>query len=289
MKKLFVLSLFFLVCAVQAQDTDTTYWKRSLKIGLNFNQAAFSSNWKAGGVNSIALGSLFQTTANYEKDKVSWNNIVDLQFGVVRNQGQGVRKTADLLFLDTKVGRNLSEKWDLFAAVNFISQFAAGYKYPANEPRQKISDFLAPAFLTAAWGFDYKPVDYFHIRFSPFAPRLTIVNDTSLYRNVPQNYGVEVGEKTRMEWLATQILAELDKNLADNLNLKARYLLFANLETFGFKTIDHRLDVALSAKITKYIDVSLTGIILYDSDQDANIQASQTLALGLLYAIPAKK
>ncbi|HEX7014962.1 MAG TPA: hypothetical protein VF191_05580, partial [Cyclobacteriaceae bacterium] len=36
----------------------TSNWKKQLTIGINFNQAAFSSNWKAGGINSVGLNTL---------------------------------------------------------------------------------------------------------------------------------------------------------------------------------------------------------------------------------------
>ncbi|HCM75139.1 MAG TPA: hypothetical protein DIS90_02060, partial [Cytophagales bacterium] len=56
----------------------TTHWKKGVNFGINLNQASFSSNWKAGGVNSIGLNTLFNYKANYKKDKVSWDNQIDL-------------------------------------------------------------------------------------------------------------------------------------------------------------------------------------------------------------------
>lgn len=93
----------------------------------------------------------------------------------------------------------------------------------------------------------------------------------------------------RVEWLAMQIFASLDKDLSENLNLKSRYALFANYETLAFDAIDHRLDVTLTAKITDIINVTLTGIALYDLDQDPGVQYSQALALGILYKVGSKK
>jgi hypothetical protein len=51
----------------QAQNNnDTTYWKIDLSTGLNINQASFSSNWTAGGINSIGLNTHFNLKANYQ-------------------------------------------------------------------------------------------------------------------------------------------------------------------------------------------------------------------------------
>ena len=33
----------------------TTKWKKAFKAGFNLNQASFTSNWRAGGVNSLGF------------------------------------------------------------------------------------------------------------------------------------------------------------------------------------------------------------------------------------------
>ena len=290
-----ILMLFFLVfgvATVQAQETekDTTYWLKEIGGGLNFNQASFSGNWKGGGVNSIAVGTYLLGRANYKKEKWTWDNTLDFLYGVVKNQDQDGRKSNDRLFLDSKVGYKIGEFWNLYSSANFLSQFAPGYEFNDNE-RTLISKFANPAFLTFALGFEYKPNDEFSLRLSPFAPRFTFVTDTELYLNVPQNYGVPIGEKVRTELLAMNIMADWNKQLSENVSLMVRYQLYANYETLAFDTIDHRLDVALTAKVSNLINVSLTSLSIYDIDQDDKIQFSQGLALGISFkrsTFPAK-
>ncbi|HAZ26053.1 MAG TPA: hypothetical protein DCY95_16955, partial [Algoriphagus sp.] len=79
--------------------------------------------------------------------------------------------------------------------------------------------------------------------------------------------------------------------LSENVSLLVRYQLYANYETLAFDTIDHRLDVALTAKVSNLINVSLTSLSIYDIDQDDKIQFSQGLALGISFkrsTFPAK-
>jgi len=291
---LFVVVQLLLIQLADAQIVkidSLTNWKKAFKVGLNLNQASFSSNWKAGGVNSLGFNTLLNYRLNYKKDKHSWDNEVDLLYGSINNSGQGYRKTNDRIFLDTKYGWALSPTWDLFAALNFQSQFVDGYKYDKDalgvETRSLISGFLAPAFLTSSFGFEYHPVDYFKLRLSPLAPRLTIVRDNDgRYDSVDplKPYGVAVGQDTRYEWLAFQMLAEFNKDIAKNMNLKARYLMYAKYQTLEAKTIDHRLDVTLTASVNRFINVSLSGILLYDYDQDTGAQISQAFSLGAVYA-----
>lgn len=267
----------------------TTNWKKAFKAGLNINQASFSDNWKAGGVNSIGLNTFLNYKANYKKEKTSWDNEMDFSYGFVNNQGQGFRKTLDRIFLDTKFGTSLSSKWDMFLSANLLSQFTKGYKYEKDaagiEQSTLISDFAAPAFITVAYGFEYHPVDYFKVRLAPFAPRVTIVNDGQRFVT-PTNlspFGVDPSKTARYEWLAFQMLAEFNKDVAENINLKWRYIVFANYETLEAKKIDHRFDLNLTAKVNKFVNVNIGGILIYDYDQDTEVQLSQAFSLGVLY------
>jgi hypothetical protein len=280
-----VILLFPLFLQAQSTPSDTTHWKKKLNFSLNLNQASFSSNWKGGGVSSIGFNSLFNYKANYKKEHSSWDNEIDLAFGFVKNSGQGYRKTIDRVFLDTKYGYDLSKNWGLFSAINLQTQFSKGYRYNDDNSSQLISDIFAPAFITSAWGFEYHPVDYFKVRISPFAPRLTIVKDPTRFTQSvgPEPYGVDSTKTTRFEVLAFQLMAEFNKEIMKNMNLKWRYMMFANYETLDLRTIDHRLDIDLIAKVNKYVNVSLGGILLYDYDQDSGVQLSQVFSLGFLY------
>ena len=299
--KNFILTLLFFVLAInitlaqgnadvmESVPTDTSYWQSEFSAGLNFNQAGFSSNWKAGGVNSVAFGSIIAGKALYQKNKISWDNELELLFGIVRNEGEGTRKSNDRIFIDSKLGYQISKKWSSYFAVNYLSQFAEGYSYNDDGSKSLISKFMAPGYLTSSLGFEFKPNKEFFLRIGPFSPRFTFVTDDQIIANVPANYGVPAGETVRVEWLAMQVFASLDKNLSENLNLKSRYTMFANYETLSMKNIDHRLDVTLTAKISSTINVTLTGISLYDIDQDPGVQYSQGLALGILYKVGNKK
>lgn len=287
-----LLSFLSLRASAQIIKPDTlSPWKKKLVFQLNFNQAAFSSNWKAGGINSVGLNGLFNYKFNYAKNRDTWDNEIDLLYGFVNNSGQGFRKTLDRIFLDTKYGYKLSDHWDVFTSLNFLSQFAKGYRYDkdANGVEQAvlISDFLAPAFITSAWGVEYHPVEYFKVRMSPFAPRLTYVRNPERFIPAVDSvapYGVEAPDETRFEWLAFQALADFNHDIATNVNLKVRYLMYANYETLKLKTIDHRVDLTMTAKVNRFITVGLSGILLYDFDQDSGAQVSQAFNLGFAYS-----
>ncbi|WP_066832204.1 DUF3078 domain-containing protein [Rufibacter ruber] len=285
-KRVLLLSFFlFSFVSLQAQTVADTTWRRSLSTGLNLNQAAFSDNWKAGGVSSIALNTFFNGRANYKWERVSWDNTLQLQYGLLKNKGEGMRKSLDRLYLDTKYGVGFSNDWNVFASANFLSQFTKGYEYDIDDAGNDklISNFLSPGYLTFALGAEYKPTPNFSLRLSPFAPRFTFLVDENVGEN--ERYGVPPGDKVRTEILSGLVQVDYQKDFAANLNLKLSYISNLNYKRISFDKVDHRVNAVLTAKITRYINVNLMGNVVYDRDQDHSVQYSQSLGLGVMYSL----
>lgn len=264
---------------------DTSYIKRSIQMGLTFNQAAFSDNWQGGGVNSIAFSGTLAAALERHRNRLNWMNTLLLQYGLLQNQGQSVRKSQDQIYIDSKVGYNLSKTWDLFGAVNFISQFADGFRFTDTagvEYSTLISRFMSPGYLTESFGLKYQPVDYFYVRFGLIAFRQTFVLDKNLYLTEPNNYGVPIGE-TMLNQTGMQLLSEFNKNVMKNLNVKARYL--------GFMPYDvpadmvHRVDLLFTGKINELFSTQLGFTFIRDVQQANQWQYSQTFAFGFLYKL----
>ncbi|GAB3705363.1 DUF3078 domain-containing protein [Spirosoma flavus] len=278
-----------------AVKPDTSYWQKSFSGGINFNQASFS-NWSGGGVNSVALGAIVAARALYEKGKTSWDNTADLQLGYVTQLGT-TRKAADQIIVISVLGHQIASKWDMFVSGTFNTFFAPGYRYdklPADQTRLKVSNFFAPAQFTFAVGIAYKPNDWFSLRMSPLAPRFTFLSDQSVRVRELANgtfvpdltqkaYGVDPGKTTRTEWLAFQLQTVLNRNLTENVSLNARYQLFT--EYSHLDNINHRLDLILTAKVSKYLSTTFGLIALYNKDFSSELQLQQTLAIGLVYNI----
>ena len=270
-------------------NAKVNYWKTKTNIGINVNQAQFSDNWKGGGTNSVAVGGTVNYKAEYNKNNYSYVSEVILQYGKVKNKDQLQKKTNDRIYWDNKASFQLSKSWFFFGSLNFESQFDNGYSYSRNgegkETATLISKFMGPGYITESIGFEYKPVNYFSTRIGTGTARQTLVLDTTLYRTNSKNFGVEPGKRFRNE-LAFQIVSSFDKDIFKNTNLKARYNMFIPYEDISGSRIDHRLDIALTAKINRYMNTSITGVILYDKDTDAMVQASQALSLGFAFTFP---
>lgn len=263
------------------------YWKTKATVGINANQASFSDNWKGGGVNSIAVGALLNHKAEYSKESYSYTSELILQYGKVKNKDQLQKKTSDRVYWDNKAAVQLSKNWYFFASLSFESQFDKGFSYSkdakGNEVPKLLSKFMSPGYLTESMGFEYKPSKMFSTRIGTGTARQTFVLDTSIIKTNPKNFGVEKGKTVKNE-LAFQVVCNFEKEIMKNTILKAKYNMFIPYDDFG--RIDHRLDIVATAKLNRFLNVSLTGVILYDKDMDLKVQRSQALALGASFTFP---
>ena len=298
---LFIASFLFGANSIFAQvkDTaiiapikkDTSYWVKSAQTGFSFNQASFSDTWRAGGVNSIALGLFLNGKANYLKGNISWDNAAIFEYGFVKNKGQSLRKSNDRMLLDTKYGYKISKNWNLFASLNFLSQFAEGYTFTTDavtkiETQKLISNLFSPAFLSETMGFEYKPVTYFWARFGVASMRQTFVLEDKFNNNKAGvggtfdqkvNYGVQEGKSIRNEVGLMRVEADFNKEIMKNILLQAHFVSFTTYE--DPLATDVRLDAAIIAKINKYANVKLGGTLFYDQDQIEKLQWTQMMTL----------
>lgn len=267
-------------------DYKVSYWRRYVTFGLNFSQSAFSNNYAAGGVNAVALGTNFIYRLEYNKAPFSYTSELNLLYGKSKNKGQGARKSNDRIFYDNKVATQLSKNWFFFGSLSFESQFDKGFQYDANNvnPPLLISNFMSPGYLTESIGFEYKPSKFFDLRLGTGTARQTFVLDTTIYHNIPGNYGVTPGKTIRTD-IAFQMVAIFDKDIAKNMHLNARYDMFI---PYGqpLTYVRHRLDAILAARVNRLVNVSINGTLLFDKNQSNSVQGTEGLSLGILYRFP---
>ncbi|AIM35347.1 hypothetical protein KO02_00725 [Sphingobacterium sp. ML3W] len=285
-------------------ELQVDYWKHWTRFGININQAAFNDDWKGGGVGSTAVGLIANHKSDYTRDNFNFVTEVDLRYGKIKNKSQIAKKNNDRIFWDNKLSYKLSPKWALYTSLTFESQFDDGFKYTTKDGKDTIdyieNAFMAPAYITESLGFEYKPSNSYSIRFGTGTARQTLILDNRIkpltveqysqrypdrdpIENDQERFGVEGGKMFKND-LAFQITGNMDKNFTDKLNVKARYNLFANYKKLNDPS--HRLDVTVTAKVSRAINVNLNGVLIYDSDIISRVQLSETLALGLVFNLP---
>lgn len=279
-------------------DEKVNYWKTTATIGFDVNQGAFSKNWKAGGVNSLAVGGMLNYKTAYSKESYSFTSEVRLEYGKVKNKDQLQKKTRDRIFWDNKGGLQLSKSWYFYGSITFESQFDRGFAYFRDkvtnlERDTLISSFMAPGYLTESIGFEYKPVPYFSTRIGTGTAKQTFLADKKVI-NLEYNKGnyglrpptADRPAQTFRNELAFQVTSTFgEKQIFTNVFLYARYNMFIPYDR-KLEHVDHRLDVTLKSKINKFMNVTINGVGLFDKDSDDEVQASQNLSLGFGFTFP---
>lgn len=251
----------------------TSGWKRGGVVGVSLAQASFT-NWAAGGQNSIAVNGLISVFANYKKGSDTWDNMLDLGYGLLQQGKAGLIKTDDKIDLSSKYGRSASKNWYYAALFNFKTQMTPGYNYP--DDSTIISDLFAPAYMVGALGMDFKPSDRFTAFLAPFTAKTTLVKNTLLadagafgvgaatydnngtllthgktIRNEFGGYMKFVYKQTFFKDKSVSVLSKLD--------------IFSNyLETPT--NLDISWETILGFKVNKYISATITTQLLYDDD-----------------------
>ena len=243
-------------------DTVPKTWKTGGLFNLNLSQGSLS-NWAAGGDNySLTLSTYINAYAFYKKDKHSWDNNLDINYGYINTTSLGVRKNDDRIDLLSKYGYALNPKLNLAGLFNFRSQFFKGYDYNSDNTKNLTSNLLAPAYVLFSIGLDYKPVPELSIFASPITTRWTIVNDDSLAAK--GSYGVDPGKKVKNE-----IGAYITVNYAHNLNklirYKARLDLFSNYK-HNPQNVDLYFTNLFSVKLSRILAATWSFDLIYDDD-----------------------
>ncbi|MDE3182678.1 MAG: DUF3078 domain-containing protein [Bacteroidota bacterium] len=237
-------------------------WKTGGQFDLNLAQGS-QSNWAAGGDDfSFSVNSYFGLYAFYKKEKYSWDNTLDLNYGLVNTTSLGSRKNDDRINFLTKAGYEIAPKLSLSALFNFRSQFSKGYNYNKDGTKDLLSNFLAPAYILLSLGLDYKPADGLSIFVSPITSRWTIVRDDSL--SAKGAYGVVPGKKSYNE-IGAFVTVNYLKNLSKTITYKGRLDLFSNYEK-NPQNVDVLMNNMFTAKVSKVLTASLGLDLIYDDN-----------------------
>ncbi|MEI8052404.1 MAG: DUF3078 domain-containing protein [Bacteroidota bacterium] len=244
-------------------DSIPKIWSKGVNFSLNIGQSALN-NWSAGGDDfSFSLNSYLNLFAFYKKDKISWDNGMQLLYGVMQTSGRGRRKTGDRIDFSSKYGYSINNHINLAGLVNVRSQFSNGYKYKKDEPDAPgtlTSRPFTPTYIILSLGLDYKRFHNFSFFISPLSARWVIVSDRSL----GSTYGLDSGKIVKKEFGAFASIKHSSK-IAKNIELKSKMDFFSNY-LYKPGNIDITLINILTAKINSHINFNFNLEMIYDND-----------------------
>ena len=261
------------------------FWKFKGNGYLQFLQNYVTDNWHKGGESNYSAVASATLEANYnDKDKVLFENKLEMKLGFQTSQSDSVHKfktNNDLIRLNSKLDLQAHKHWYYTLQLLAYTQFARGLK--AND-ETTYSDFMSPFHLNLGIGMEYK-VEALNKRltgslnFLPLSFNFTYVDRKAL----ASRNGI-TGDHRTLEEFASQFTADLKWQITDQISWKTRF--YAN-------TSYHRALIEwenqFELKVTKYISANL---FLYPRFDDSNarddkmgyFQFQEWSSLGLTYS-----
>ena len=299
------------------------YWTTSLLTNINVGQT-WLSNWAAGGYNSITLAANVDAQSNFAKDKMIWNNRLQMDYGFLYSQDKPiVQKNKDRFYFESKWGyetpiKNLSYSANFDFKTQFDDNFAYGTpKVAEGEPtvqdwlnaRTLKSGFLAPAYLNLGLGVLWKPAAWFSLNVAPVTGGLVVVTNPLLRKTYgmdpiawdetdPENPVPTDWQACRFE-LGAQIKADAAWVINDAFSYTTQLVVFYN---YLKPTVEPRInwDNKIFWKLAKFFALTLSTNLIYDPlvlvrdlDNDGTpetkgVQFKEFLEFGFTYTITHK-
>lgn len=253
---------------IKKDDQQKEGWTKGASFNIGLAQGG-SSNWAAGAERfSFSTNIVTNTFALYKKGRNSWDNNLDILYAFLNTTSQGYRKVDDRIDFVSRYGYRLDNpKWYFTFMSNFRTQFFDGRRYfksdiTGADTSERISAFMAPAYVLLSPGFQYKPNKYFDITFSPATVRFIIVGNRPA--ELGKYYGVNPTLKTRTE-IGAFINANFNKEIFKNVNLKSRLDLYSNYRN-NPKNVDVFSTTLITMKVNKWLNVTYNFDLIYDDD-----------------------
>ena len=302
------------------------WWTKSLLTNINFTQTSLT-NWVAGGYNNYTLAGYIDANANYKKEKMIWNNRLQLDYGFLYSQDKPIiQKNKDRIYLESKWGyetpiRHLSYS----ASFDFKTQFDDNWNYgtpksfAGDEPTREDwlgarvlkSGLFSPAYINLGLGVLWTPNSWLSVNFAPINAGYVIVQNEGLRKT----YGMELLDQykdtpaadildsyyrsSRFE-LGAQLKADAKFQINDNISYTTQLVLFSNY-LHNPQNLRVNWDNKLFWKLAKFFALTFSTNLIYDDtilakdttgDGKYDVQAVQFkefLELGFSYTFASKK
>jgi hypothetical protein len=277
---------------------DKNGWMKGANFNLNLTQVS-NSNWIAAGGDKFSFSTAAGLNAFASKKwgKKTWDNILDVNYGLVKTTTLGTRKINDRLDFISKFGYE-PKNWKnvrLSVLGQLRSQLTSGYEYNyfGTTTKRRNSGFFAPAYIIIAPGIEWTPNNWFSLFGSPIATRWTIVSNGP-YSYASQGgvfngnietplatlYGVDPAKENRVEFGAF-VTASVRKDILKNITYISKLDLYSNYLK-NPANVDVFWTNQFRMKVNKFLQVNYSLDMLYDDDVKNPVAPTHALGLQVL-------
>jgi hypothetical protein len=244
-------------------SADSIAWKYRAIVGAGLNLVELS-NWTGGGQDAITIRGLLLGSLDYAVDRFSWENDIDVGYSITKLGKQSFRKADDRIIGGTKASLKQTDWLRYTGFVEFRTQFYVGYNYEQPDSTSpsgftRVSDIMAPAFLTASLGAEWTPAPQFRVLAAPIASRTVFVLDDAL--SAAGAFGVEKGRNIRTD-MGAMINVTTDWEVVYNVRWNSSFIAFYRYAMPDLWVVTW--DNAIIMKVNKFLSVSFLTSLFYD-------------------------
>lgn len=232
------------------------FWTFNGDYALQFLQNYVSGNWYRGGEsNYSALASLVMQANYNNKQKLKWENRLELKYGLQSSRSDSLhsfKSTEDLIRLTSKLGLQATKRW--YYTVQFIGNTQFSRSYRSNDPKV-YSAFAAPLNINLSIGMDYS-VDWMNHRLkgnfhlAPLAYNMKYTRMLELTRRL----GMEDGRHFLHDF-GSEFTVDLEWKMMESLTWKTRlygYSTYKRTELEWENTFTFRFNRYISSRVFIY-------------------------------------
>ncbi|WP_346748650.1 DUF3078 domain-containing protein [Prevotella jejuni] len=232
------------------------FWTFNGDYALQFLQNYVSGNWYRGGEsNYSALASLVMQANYNNKQKLKWENRLELKYGLQSSRSDSLhsfKSTEDLIRLTSKLGLQATKRW--YYTVQFIGNTQFSRSYRSNDPKV-YSAFAAPLNINLSIGMDYS-VDWMNHRLkgnfhlAPLAYNMKYTRMLELTRRLGMEDGLHF-----LHDFGSEFTVDLEWKMMESLTWKTRlygYSTYKRTELEWENTFTFRFNRYISSRVFIY-------------------------------------
>lgn len=232
------------------------FWDFGGDYYLQFLQNYLTDNWYQGGESNYSLMGSVKLVANYNnKQKVRWDNTLEMKYGLQTTRSDTVhrtRPTEDLIRYTGKLGLQATKRW--YYTFQLIAQTQWARHYNTNSSKVT-SDFFSPFNLNLSIGMDYN-VSWLKnrltgsIHLAPLAYNFKYSGRLALSKR----NGIDEGKHSLNDF-GSQTTINLNWKFADNISWSTRlywYTTYERTEAEWENTFSFQFNRYLATKVFLY-------------------------------------
>ncbi len=232
------------------------FWTFSGDYYLQFLQNYVSGNWYKGGESNYSLLGSVTMQANYNnKQKVKWDNKLELKLGLQHSNSDSLhsmKSSEDLIRYTSKLGLQTTKRWYYSLQLIVSTQFTRGFK--SNDPKI-YSGFMSPFNTNISVGMDYN-VNWLNNRLTgnthiaPLAMNWRYVDRGGL----ATDYGLDPGSHNLIDY-GSEITVDVTWKFSDDISWKCRlygYTTYERSELEWENTFTFRFNRYISTNLFVY-------------------------------------